>query len=92
MSLMEVLHQLETHISDWSEDYSGWFCGITAEPEEMQRVAVGGAWLCYETNSELEARQLEIHLRQQGCEGVPNLGGEAARYIFVYFGTPQSLH
>ena len=92
MSMMEVLHRLETHILSWGKDYCGWHCGITAEPEKAQREAVGGAWQCYQTNSELEARQLEIHLRQQGCEGIPNLGGEEARYIYVYLSAPRSLH
>jgi hypothetical protein len=93
LSMIEVLNRFEAYILSWGEDCAGWYCGITTEPEKVQREFVGGAWLCYEMNSELEARQLEISLRNNcGCEGVPNLGGRDARYIYVYLSAPQGLH
>lgn len=92
LSMMEVLSRFESHILSW-EGYSTWYCGITAEPEQVQREIVGGAWLCYEMSSELEARQLELHLRRHlGCEGVPNAGGMNARYFYAYLSAPQGLH
>ena len=89
--MMEVLERCEAHISLWDEDHSRWFCGVTSDPEQAQRDMVGGAWLCYELESDLEARQLEVSLRREGCKLIPNEGGDDALYIYLYLSASQRL-
>jgi hypothetical protein len=92
MSMVEILDRLESHIFSWEEDHARWCCGITSDPEQAEREVAGGGWQCYETASELEARQLEIMLRQEGCQGIPHPGGEDARFIYVFLNPPRGLH
>ena len=91
LSMVEVLARCEAHVKLWDEDYSRWFCGVTSDPEQAQCEMVGGAWLCYELESDLEARQLENSFRLEGCNFIPNAGGEDARYFYLYLSAPQRL-
>jgi len=86
MKQVDILEDLKAHIQSLDERCSHWSCGITADPVQARQRAsrTGTEWRCHETESELDARQIEVLLGREGCEVVPHPGGKGAIYVFVY--------
>jgi len=67
----------------------GWYVGVTADPErrlfhEHKVNKQDGSWIYGPASSSGDARELERHFLDLGCQGGSGVGASDALYVYAY--------
>jgi len=87
--------EIDAHIRKEGSGYQHWYCGIAADPSERlfndHNVSEGDGWWIYrDAGSSAEARTIERHFLDRGCQGAGSGGDHSTKFVYAYRITPDT--
>lgn len=85
----QAIAEMHAHMKKCGGDYSDWYCGITKDIKQRlfqaHSVEKGkNAYIYRTTESDEDARQIEVHFLDKGCKGDTGGGDEDSTIVYAY--------
>ncbi len=87
--------EIYAHIQEEGSGYQHWYCGIAADPSrrlfnDHNVSKENGWWICRDAGSSAEARTIERHFLDRGCQGGGRGGDHSTKFVYAYRITPDT--
>ena len=88
-SVQVAIAEIDAYIRKCGGGYRAWYCGVASDPRDRlfndHNVSeVYGNWIFVPLTTNTEARQVEAHFLNLGCDGGPGGGDYRSRYVYAY--------
>jgi len=89
MKRAQIIAEITAHIQKCGGEYEDWYCGITKDIQSRlfgdHGVVKGkNAYAYRPTDSDEEARLIEEHFLNKGCQGGSGGGDDESDLVYVY--------